>query len=62
MSRRQAAEALCISIWVLDRLIADRKLPTIKFPSTKHPGEDSRRVLISVDALRAFIEKHQEKV
>ena len=30
------------------RYIADELIPTIQFPSTKRPGESTRRVLIAV--------------
>lgn len=62
LSRKDAALALNVSVWVLDRYIADRLLPTIQFPSTRHRDEKNRRVLISVEALRVFVDKHQERV
>ncbi len=35
-------------------------LPTVKPPSTKYPGERGKRILILVDDLKAFAEKHRE--
>jgi hypothetical protein len=59
VDRKEAADALKISPWVLDRYIADGLLPVVRFPSTAHDGEPSRRVLIAVADLEAFIEKHR---
>jgi hypothetical protein len=56
---RAAAEAVGVSVWVLRRYIDEGLLPTIKFPSVKYDGETSRRVLISIDDLRAFVERHR---
>lgn len=56
---RAAAEAVGVSVWVLRRYIDDGLLPTVKFPSVKYEGESSRRVLISVDDLRAFVQQHR---
>jgi hypothetical protein len=60
LTRQEAASALRVSVWVLDHYIASGLLPTVKLPSTKRPGENNRRVLISVAALEAFVAKHQE--
>lgn len=60
VTRKEAAAALRVSVWVLDRYIADRVLPTVKFPSSKRFGEESRRVLIAVSDLEAFVQKHRE--
>jgi hypothetical protein len=57
IDRRAAAEMLNVSVWVLDRYIAEGVLPTVKLPSTKHTGDTSRRVLIAVEDLRALVEK-----
>jgi len=62
LSRKDAALALSVSVWVLDRLIADKKITTVRIPSSSRPGEDSRRILISVEALRVFVAKHEERV
>lgn len=34
-------------------------LPTVKFPSVRRLGEDVRRVLVAVDDLAAFVERHR---
>ena len=57
LDRKAAAAALCVSLWTLDQYIADGQLPTVKLPSSRHPGELSRRVLISADDLKAFVER-----
>lgn len=56
---KAAAASLGVSVWVLRNWIDEGLLPTVKFPSTKHPGERSRRVLISADDLKAFVERHR---
>lgn len=60
LSRKEAAAALRVSVWILDRYIADKLLPTVKLPSTKRLGENNRRVLIAVADLEAFVTKHRE--
>jgi hypothetical protein len=60
LTRKEAAAALRVSVWILDRYIADGLLPTVTLPSTKHPGEKNRRVLIAVADLEAFVAKHRE--
>lgn len=57
VDRKDAAAALGISMWVLDRYIAEGKLPVVRLPSTKYPGEQNRRVLIAVADLEAFVAK-----
>jgi hypothetical protein len=52
---KQAAAALSVSEWTLRRYIEDGLLPTVQMPSAKHPGERSRRVLIAVTDLEAFV-------
>jgi predicted site-specific integrase-resolvase len=59
LDRKAAVAALGVSIWTLDQWIADGKLPAVRLPSARHPGEMSRRVLISADDLRAFVERHR---
>ena len=59
LTRKEAAAALRVSVWVLDHFIASGLLPTIKYPSTKHKQEMSRRVLIRVRDLEDFIQKHR---
>jgi len=60
LDRKEAAAALRIGVWVLDRMIADGLIPTVKLPSMKRPGVMSRRVLIAVADLEAFVAKHRE--
>jgi hypothetical protein len=57
---REAAEAIGVSPWVVRHFIASGALPTVKFPSTKRRGESSRRVLIAVTDLEAFVASHRE--
>ncbi len=57
---KSAAAAVGLSVWVLRRYIDEGFLPTVKFPSVKYPGERSRRVLIAVTDLEAFVAKHRE--
>jgi predicted site-specific integrase-resolvase len=54
---QEAAEAIGMSPSVLRSYIDAGLLPVIKFPSTKHQNETSRRVLVSVEDLRAFVER-----
>jgi hypothetical protein len=62
LSRKESAEVLGVSVWVLDRYIADGLLPIVILPSTKYSGERNRRVLIAVGDLEAFIAKHRTPV
>ena len=57
---REAAKTLGVSVWVMRRYIADELIPTIQFPSTKRPGESTRRVLIAVADLEKFVDAHRE--
>jgi hypothetical protein len=59
-TRQEAADALKVSLWVLDIFIADGKLPTVRYPSTSRPGESNRRVLIAASDLESFVTKHRE--
>lgn len=52
---RQAASMLGVSVWTVREYVAAGDLATVKLPSTKGTAPRSRRVLISVDDLRAFI-------
>ena len=62
LDRKAAAAALNVSLWTLDQYIADGRLPVVKLPSSRHPGERSRRVLISSDDLKAFVEQYRSGV
>lgn len=57
---KTAAEIIGVSVWVLRRYIAEGRIPVVKFPSTKHDRESSRRVLIAVSDLEAFVSAHRE--
>jgi hypothetical protein len=57
-----AAAALSVCTKTIRQWIDSGDLPTVKLPSVKHPGETGRRILILVDDLRAFAEKHREVV
>ena len=59
---KAAAASVGVSVWVLRKWIDDGLLPTVKFPSAKYAGEQSRRVLIAVDDLTAFVERHKTAV
>jgi hypothetical protein len=54
-----AALALGVGVSAVRRWIESGELPIIKFPSEKHDGEKSRRVLINVADLEAFVAKHR---
>lgn len=56
---KEAAAAVGVSTWTVRKWIDDGELPTIKFPSVKYPGEKGKRILILVDDLKAFAEKHR---
>jgi predicted site-specific integrase-resolvase len=59
---KSAAASLGVSVWTLRRYVEDGLLPVVKFPSAKHDGEQSRRVLISYDDLKAFRDRYRENV
>ena len=52
---RQAAQMLGVSVWSLREYIAAGELPAVKLPATKGPSTRSRRVLIAVTDLEAFV-------
>jgi len=54
-----AAELIGMSASVVRSFIDSGVLPTVRFPSQKHEGEKSRRVLIAVTDLEAFVAKHR---
>ena len=54
-----AAEALGVGTSAIRRWIDAGELPVVKFPSEIHEGGKSRRVLISVADLEAFVAKHR---
>jgi hypothetical protein len=58
VDRKTAAAAIGTSVWMLDRYIADGLLATVKYPGV-YDGEKSRRVLIAVSDLEAFVARHR---
>jgi len=56
---KEAAASLGVSVWTLRRYVAERLIPVVEFPSTAHASERNRRLLFSVDDLRAFREQHR---
>lgn len=55
----QAAAMLGISPVEVRRYVDAGLLPVVKLPSMKRPNEPSRRVLLAVDDLRAFVGRHR---
>lgn len=58
---KSAAASLGVSVWVVRRWIDDGLLPTVKFPSAKHVGATSRRILIAAEDLKAFVDRYRER-
>lgn len=56
---KDAAAAVGLSTSVLRAYIDNGILPCVKFPSAKHQGEPSRRVLIAVADLEKFVDAHR---
>lgn len=52
---RQAASMLGVSVWTVREYVAAGDIATVKLPATKGTSSRSRRVLIAVDDLRAFV-------
>jgi hypothetical protein len=40
--------------------IASGLLPCVRYPSTRRPGEPSRRILIAVADLEEFVRRHRD--
>ena len=55
----QAAAMIGVSPVEVRRYIDAGLLPVVKLPSMKRHNEPSRRVLIAVDDLRAFVNEHR---
>ncbi len=53
------ALALGVGTSSVRKWIDSGELPIVKFPSDKHANEKSRRILIAVADLAAFVEKHR---
>jgi hypothetical protein len=60
LTRKEAAATLRVSVWMLDRYIADGALKTLKLPSPKRPGKENRRVLIAMADLEEFVARHRD--
>lgn len=52
---RKAAEMIGVSVWTVREYVAAGDLPVVKLPATKGSQSRSRRVLISVADLEAFV-------
>ena len=57
-----AALALGVGKSAIRRWIESGDLPCVKFPSERHAGETSRRVLLAVADLEKFVERHRTGV
>jgi hypothetical protein len=57
---KAAARLISVSVWTLRSYITEGLIATVKLPSSKHSGEVSRRVLISVEDLREFVRRHRD--
>ncbi len=55
----EAATMLSISRWAVRQLVIGGELPTIELPSSKYAGQKSRRILIAVADVEAFIAAHR---
>lgn len=55
----RAATMLGVSVWSVREYVAAGDLPTVKLPSTKGSESRSRRVLIAVTDLEAFVARHR---
>lgn len=56
---KDAAAALGVSTKTIRDWIDAGVLPTVRLPSVKFPNERGKRILILVDDLRAFAERHR---
>lgn len=59
---KTAAATIGVSPWCVRHFIASGLLPTVKFPSAKRLGENSRRTLVAVADLEAFVSRHRDEV
>lgn len=58
---RRAAELLGgVSPWTVRAWISNGDLPVVKLPGVRR-GETSRRVLVAIDDLKAFVLRHRER-
>ena len=56
---KAAAATLNVSVWTLRKWIAEGLIPVIRFPSSRHAHEQSRRVLIAATDLEKFVAEHR---
>ena len=56
---KQGAAVVGVSDWVMRRFIQDGLIPTVTYPSAKHPGKRSRRVLLAMADLQQFVAAHR---
>lgn len=52
---KTAASLIGVSVWTIREYVASGELPVVKMPATKGPETRSRRVLIAVTDLEAFV-------
>lgn len=57
---KTTATMLGVSPWVVRNYIASGLLARVILPSTRYKGEASRRILVAVADLEAFVLKHRE--
>jgi hypothetical protein len=62
VSEDEAATVLGCGKSAVRRYIERGLLPTVRYPSEKYEGEPSRRVLIAVADLEAFVLKHRQVI
>lgn len=56
---RRAAEMIGANESDVRGWIASGRLPCVRYPSTRNPGEPSRRILIAVSDLEEFVRQHR---
>jgi excisionase family DNA binding protein len=59
VSVAKAAEMLAVSPWTVRAWIANGDLPVVKLPAVRG-GDSTRRVLIAVADIEAFVKRHRE--
>lgn len=57
---RRAAELVAANESDIRTWVASGLLPCVRYPSNRRPGEPSRRILIAVADLEAFVSRHRE--
>ena len=56
---RRAAKMLAVSPWTVRAWIANGDLPVVRLPAVRG-GDSTRRVLIAVADIEAFVKRHRE--